>query len=190
MNDDPMNPYAAPKAEIQPISHDEDLQDASGTKRFLNFIIDRIVGMAFAFLVFLLIGLLEQAGLISGFVDWTEKMSGLMDIILTTSLITVYYVIMESTCGRTIGKLVTGTKVIDLKGGHPDFLTIIGRTLSRIVPFEPFSFLGGNNRGWHDTWSDTRVIDLRKPPIPKPRPMSEMRMPRMYRPPGANQSKN
>ena len=54
MNDDPMNPYAAPKAEIQPISHDEDLQDASGTKRFLNFIIDRIVGMAFAFLVFLL----------------------------------------------------------------------------------------------------------------------------------------
>ena len=108
-----------------------------------------------------------------------------MDVILTTSLLLVYYVIMESICGRTIGKLVTGTKVIDLKGRQPDFLTIMGRTLSRIVPFEPFSFLGRNSRGWHDTWSKTRVIDLRKPPIPKPRPMSEMRMPRMYRPPGS-----
>jgi uncharacterized RDD family membrane protein YckC len=185
MNDDPMNPYAAPQAEIQRVSHDEDLQDASGTKRFLNFIIDRIAGMAFAFLVFLFIGFLEQAGLISGFVDWTEKMSGLRDIILTTCLLLVYYVSMESICGRTIGKLVTGTKVIDLKGRHPDFLAIMGRTLSRIVPFEPFSFLGSNNRGWHDIWSGTRVIDLRKPPIPKPRPMSEMRMPRMYRPPGS-----
>lgn len=185
MNDDPMNPYATPQTEILRVSHDEDLQDASGTKRFLNFIIDRIAGMAFAFLVFLLMGLLGQAGLISGLVDWTEKMSGLMDVILTTSLLLVYYVIMESICGRTIGKLVTGTKVIDLKGRQPDFLTIMGRTLSRIVPFEPFSFLGRNSRGWHDTWSKTRVIDLRKPPIPKPRPMSEMRMPRMYRPPGS-----
>jgi hypothetical protein len=30
------------------------------------------------------------------------------------------------------------------------------RNISRLVPFDVLSFLGEN--GWHDSWSDTRVI--------------------------------
>jgi hypothetical protein len=40
------------------------------------------------------------------------------------------------------------------------FSQILGRTFSRFVPFEPFSFLGSGH-GWHDRWSDTRVVRTR-----------------------------
>jgi uncharacterized RDD family membrane protein YckC len=85
----------------------------------------------------------------------------------------LYYTFMESTLGRSLGKLITGTKVINLEGKRPKPLTILGRSFARLVPFEPFSFFG-NERGWHDRWSDTRVVDMRKPPIPKVRPMPRM----------------
>ena len=39
-----------------------------------------------------------------------------------------------------------------------DFLI---RNISRLVPFEAFSFLIGND-GWHDSWSDTRVVNWEK----------------------------
>ncbi|CAN0592803.1 unnamed protein product, partial [Laminaria digitata] len=38
---------------------------------------------------------------------------------------------------------------------------LLGRTAARFVPFEAFSFLGGDATGWHDRWSNTRVVRLR-----------------------------
>lgn len=67
---------------------------------------------------------------------------------------------MEYYLGRTLAKYITGTKVISIDGEKPTFMQILGRTFSRIVPFDALSFLGEN--GWHDSWSDTRVIDIKK----------------------------
>lgn len=36
--------------------------------------------------------------------------------------------------------------------------------MARMVPFEAFSFLG--ERGWHDSWSGTQVVEVRKPKVP------------------------
>jgi hypothetical protein len=33
------------------------------------------------------------------------------------------------------------------------------RNISRLVPFDILSFLGEN--GWHDSWSDTRVVNIK-----------------------------
>jgi uncharacterized RDD family membrane protein YckC len=46
-----------------------------------------------------------------------------------------------------------------MDGTKPTFQKIVIRSLVRIIPFEAFSLLSPNPRGWHDTLSDTIVID-------------------------------
>ena len=72
-----------------------------------------------------------------------------------------YYIVCESFFGVTIGKLITGTRVVDNEGGRPRFKQIVGRSLARFVPFEQFSFFSTPAIGWHDTWSGTRVVKTR-----------------------------
>ncbi|WP_288447482.1 RDD family protein [uncultured Chryseobacterium sp.] len=72
----------------------------------------------------------------------------------------LYYFLMENYLdGRTVAKYITGTKVISTDGTKPSTRQIMYRSLSRIVPFDGLSFLGEN--GWHDKWSETRVINLK-----------------------------
>lgn len=70
-----------------------------------------------------------------------------------------YFILMEYYLGKTLGKYITGTSVISIDGNRPTIGQIVGRTFSRLVPFEALSFLGEN--GWHDSWSDTRVINTK-----------------------------
>jgi uncharacterized RDD family membrane protein YckC len=73
----------------------------------------------------------------------------------------IYFAGMEIVFGRTIGKLLTGTRVVNNSGEKPAVGQILGRTLSRFIPFEPFSFLGNEGRGWHDSLSNTYVVKSR-----------------------------
>jgi uncharacterized RDD family membrane protein YckC len=74
-----------------------------------------------------------------------------------------YYVVLEAAFGWTVGKLITGTRVVRFDGDKPRVPQIIGRTFARFVPFEPFSVLFGNTKlGWHDSWSGTRVVKVRR----------------------------
>jgi uncharacterized RDD family membrane protein YckC len=46
----------------------------------------------------------------------------------------LYYVLLEGLFGRTVGKLITGIRVIDAKtGGTPGMFTALIRTLLRII---------------------------------------------------------
>jgi len=72
--------------------------------------------------------------------------------------IVLYYVPCESLTGRTLGKLLTGTRTVTASGGHPSFEQILLRTLVRFVHFEFLSFLRPDPIGFHDRWSGTRVV--------------------------------
>ena len=72
-----------------------------------------------------------------------------------------YYILCEATTSRTLGKLVTGTKVVNEQGGKPSFGQIVGRSFSRLIPFEAFSFLGETSRGWQDRFPHTYVVKSR-----------------------------
>jgi uncharacterized RDD family membrane protein YckC len=76
---------------------------------------------------------------------------------VTIFIAPAYYLVFEALFARTPAKWITRTRVIGPDGTRPTFLQILGRSLARFVPFEPFSFFG-NNRGWHDRWSNTRVV--------------------------------
>lgn len=75
------------------------------------------------------------------------------------SFATVYYFAFESLFGRTMGKIMTGSIVIDEYGLKPDFIVIFKRTLSRFIPFDALSFLGESGRMWHDSLSGTYVVE-------------------------------
>jgi uncharacterized RDD family membrane protein YckC len=67
----------------------------------------------------------------------------------------------ESRFGRTLGKLITSTKVIAQDVVKPGFGRAMVRTLCRFIPFEPFSFFGAERRGWHDSIAKTWVVKSR-----------------------------
>ena len=72
----------------------------------------------------------------------------------------IYYFLTESYLnGRSIGKMITGTRVISTDGTKPSTKQILNRCLYRIIPFESFTFFGTD--GWHDSLTDTRVINYK-----------------------------
>jgi uncharacterized RDD family membrane protein YckC len=150
------NPYAAPKAQDGPdpaLVGPEGLVDASHGRRFLNLVIDYF---ARGLLGILLSTVLVVAGIpIHQYVYFYIFGFTLLTYVL-------YYLACEALFGFTVGKLITGTRVVDSEGRKPRFMQILGRTLARFVPFEPFSFFGSPAVGWHDRWSGTRVVRRRR----------------------------
>jgi uncharacterized RDD family membrane protein YckC len=65
---------------------------------------------------------------------------------------------MEFRFGKTVGKFLTKTKVVNEDGMPPSFKNCILRSLSRMVPFEPFSLLMDGQTAWHDRWPKTYVV--------------------------------
>ncbi len=73
----------------------------------------------------------------------------------------LYYLGLEAFFnGKTIGKLFTGTIVVNPNGETPDFTTLMGRSLFRLIPFDWLSFFGA--KGWHDQISGTLVVHAHK----------------------------
>ena len=64
--------------------------------------------------------------------------------------------------GKTVGKFITKTRVVKADGSNPKPLDYLGRSFSRIIPFEALSFLGSEGRGWHDTISKTYVVEEKR----------------------------
>lgn len=92
---------------------------------------------------------------------WIEGMGFWQEQLLGIGMILAYYILMEGVFGLTIGKLITGTRVVDERGGPPSVRQAVLRSLARLLPFEAFSVLlsqDGAARGWHDTLPRTRVV--------------------------------
>jgi uncharacterized RDD family membrane protein YckC len=87
--------------------------------------------------------------------------------LLTITFFVFIIAILESvTGGKTLGKLITGTRAVNQDGTRVSPRTAILRCLSRMVPFEPFSALGSPSFPWHDRWTNTFVIDERESTLP------------------------
>ncbi|NAS30330.1 RDD family protein [Flavobacteriaceae bacterium R38] len=72
----------------------------------------------------------------------------------------LYYFFFELIFGQTIGKMITKTKIVDIKsGGKPGFIRILIRTLSRLIPFDFLSYLFSSN-GIHDKLSKTKLKSI------------------------------
>jgi uncharacterized RDD family membrane protein YckC len=81
--------------------------------------------------------------------------------ILASIVFFLYYFLSELFYGKTIGKVLTGTVVVDKNGNRPTVFKLFIRTLMRLFPFEVISFLLSHT-GLHDLISSTIVIKFNK----------------------------
>lgn len=128
------------------------LELASPLRRFLGFAIDTMI-----------IGALLWAGVIFSLGTASTTSQALMMVVPAA-----YYLVLERLLGRTVGKLVTGTRVLTGDGTRPSSLQVLWRTVLRSVPVESVLVLWGRPTTLHDLVSDTRVVrTARKAPKTK-----------------------
>ncbi len=152
------NPYAAPRSRVDSdeVSY-EAIEPASRGRRFLNFLIDYVGFILFSMFVGAVVGFTYPPAVYA-----LQDAGTLANYVVGIPVWILYYLSQEALFGRTLGKLVTGTRVVSAAGGTPTFGQLLGRTAARYIPFEPFSFFGSDAVGWHDSLSNTRVIRTRR----------------------------
>ena len=163
------NPYASPESTNPAIDiapNVNELRIASQGKRFLNLILDGIVTNVLSGVVGVVVGLvygISRAAQGAPITPEDEATLQVVGMLMGFAVMIVYFVFTELVFQRSFAKFVTGTRVVREDGGRPSFGQILGRTLARFIPFEAFSFFGGQGFpvGWHDSLSGTRVINTR-----------------------------
>lgn len=135
------------------------LDYASAGQRVANGLIDMVVFYLFLLLIGAAMGLLFPEMFINR-TDDTLFGSKALDYLFTYSVYVILYTLIEGISkGKTLGKLITGTKAVNEDGSVISFGTAFTRSLSRVVPFEAFSAFA--TVPWHDKWTNTRVIKTR-----------------------------
>ena len=130
---------------------------ATKGKRFANYIIDLIVCTILGALFGAVLGVvlvLTNAN-VDSFFD-----NKFFNYALGVLINIIYFTIIEASSGRSIGKLITKTKVVNEDGSKMDFKTSLIRSLCRNIPFNAFSFLNEEASGWHDKFSKTKVVEI------------------------------
>jgi uncharacterized RDD family membrane protein YckC len=137
---------------------------AASGQRFVNWLVDNLLmrfGLSYVTGTFV--------GMMIGrfFPDYAERIidtHNTWDLLLLAYAIgffnyLLYYTICEKAFrGYTLGKLISGTRAIRDDGKELTFKDALLRSLSRLVPFEAFSGFG---KPWHDSWTNTTVIQVR-----------------------------
>jgi uncharacterized RDD family membrane protein YckC len=131
---------------IETESHPIQFDYASKTKRFLNALLDQFFLQIVTFMFAIGLGITLAIVSPSMFESFTE--SGMfMDYLIGFVLAFIYYTLQEMFTGRTLGKVITQTKVVMIDGTKPTPKKILVRTLCRFIPFEFLSFLGSSPQG-------------------------------------------
>jgi uncharacterized RDD family membrane protein YckC len=154
---EPDNPYASPSAPQHPSEQFDVRQPvtpAGQGSRFANLIIDYLAQFAISFVLGIVV-------VVIGGEQGVAFLDGTPGLVIGIPILLAYYFVLEATTSRTLGKLITGTKVVNQDGGTPTLGQIVGRTFCRLIPFEAFSFLGTPPRGWHDSIPKTIVVKTR-----------------------------
>jgi len=127
-------------------------------KRWLNNLIDSIV---IYLLIFILSAMFGAGTVVLGNEEILENedafqiSSYLFSLIITF----LYYVVFEYySKGKTVGKYITKSRALREDGLIIDFSECALRSICRFIPFNGLSFLG-SNRGWHDRFSKTMVVE-------------------------------
>jgi uncharacterized RDD family membrane protein YckC len=121
---------------------------ASTGQRLANYLIDLIVFYAIIFIFALVFG---YSGMGSENIGTGTYYLSIFAIFFG------YYTLLEGSKGRTLGKMITKTKVITETGEPMTYGKAFLRSLCRLVPFE-FISVFMDTQMWHDKWTKTVVV--------------------------------
>lgn len=136
------------------------LVQASHGKRFVNYLVDII-----AFEIFCAILLSIAANFYPPLQDWLLKTVNAGSFTYVEQLLIIvcygtYMFIIEAIFkGKSLGKLITGTRAVRQDGSLITVRNAQLRGLFRMIPFHPLSALTMPCYPWHDRWTKTFVID-------------------------------
>jgi uncharacterized RDD family membrane protein YckC len=137
---------------------DNHIVRAESGKRLLNYIID----LAFFYMLAIVVGIFIAIASPSSVESLTDDSNPIGDRLLGLVLYGLYMSIIEALFkGKSLGKLITRTRAVNMDGSRITVGTAIARGFSRAVPFCAFSALGSPCNPWQDKWTDTLVIDER-----------------------------
>jgi uncharacterized RDD family membrane protein YckC len=131
---------------LHQINHTAMVQADKGA-RAGNFIIDILVLLVIIVLFTYLIWFVYP--------DITDTDSAAFDVLASTTFF-LYYFLSEFFFGKTVGKILTKTIVLDKNGNKPKTFNLVVRSLVRLIPVESITFLFG--LGFHDLVSGTVVV--------------------------------
>lgn len=133
-------------------------QDATPKLRFVNYIIDLLSFYAIIIAFIILIALSAYG---SRVFQVLENMSDMSDFVLLHVLYGFYMLIIEGVFkGKTLGKLITRTRVVHLHNASFGWRDALLRGFMRMIPLEYVTGCVGSP--FHDQWTETRVIKERK----------------------------
>lgn len=154
---EPWNPYASPSAQHHPsdqLDVRQPVVPAAQWARFSNLVIDQLALFAISFVFGIVVAVV-------GGEQGVAMLDGIPGLLIGIPILLFYYFVFEATTSRTLGKFITGTKVVNQNGQTPTRGQIAARTLCRLIPFEAFSFFGAPPVGWHDSIPKTFVVKVR-----------------------------
>jgi uncharacterized RDD family membrane protein YckC len=131
---------------------------ASKGERFLNFIIDLLIIYIIAVCIVATINIIGDVTNSYGVSNWVKSLSLIENLFFGLVILFFYYAFTEMYFSRTFAKYFTKTMVVRVDGSKPNAKNFMIRTVSRLNPIDPFSFLGKTERGLHDTLSATYVV--------------------------------
>jgi uncharacterized RDD family membrane protein YckC len=134
---------------------------SSAGKRLANYFIDLVFFYILLFALGIILAMISPTFtgiLINGRSDF-----GLLDRLITLLLYAVYMSAVEALFhGKSLGKLITKTKAVNLDGSQISTAKAFERGFSRAVPFCVFSALGSPCDPWQDRWTNTMVVNEKK----------------------------
>jgi uncharacterized RDD family membrane protein YckC len=121
--------------------------EASNGKRIVNYVIDYFI---IRYLLLAIVIYLNGKYLLT--------LSPGFEVLIIFVCSFFYFFLTEYYFGKTLGKLITRTTVVDEKFKSPTILILLLRTLCRFIPFEPLSGLI-SYKTWHDSLTKTYVVN-------------------------------
>ena len=141
------------------------LVQAGSGKRLANYLIDLVVFYILLFCFGVVIAALDPNA--SEDLNSVTALSSLADRLITLLCYGIYMGLVEGLFkGKSLGKVITGTRAVNTDGSRINFKTGFLRGLSKAVPFDAFSALGQPPYPWHDKWANTYVIIERESRVP------------------------
>ena len=152
--------------QIEQIPEDQSIfedyyERSSAGKRLANYLIDLFLFYILLFVLGFVLALLSPS--FRGILINESSGFGLLDRFITLLLYAVYMSAVEALFhGKSLGKLITKTKAVNLDGSQITTATAFERGFSRAVPFCVFSAFGNPSNPWQDRWTNTMVINERQ----------------------------
>jgi uncharacterized RDD family membrane protein YckC len=151
------NPYAPTQAALNEVTVEdpsEVLEPAPRWRRVVNQLLD-LVGITIAAT---LVAIALRVVSVAVNIDVMQSAGPLFGF----GVVFLYYFVCEAVFGQTLGKLVTGTRLVTESGARAPIWLVLFRSIYRFVPLEPLSIFSRRRIMWHDLWSKTRVVQVRR----------------------------